>query len=36
VNKTTITEALAYVFTGFVAGYLVAALVVAKHWGWLP
>lgn len=34
--RNKMAEALAYIITGFVAGYFVAALVVARYWGWLP
>ncbi len=27
-----LADKMAYVFIGFTAGYLVAALVVARHW----
>lgn len=32
----TLQEYLACIFMGFVTGYLVAAVMVARHWGWLP
>jgi hypothetical protein len=25
-----------WIFVGFAGGYFWAALVVARHWGWLP
>jgi len=29
-------DKLVLMFCGFVAGYMLAALVVARHWGRLP
>lgn len=29
-------DKLVLMFCGFVAGYMIAALIVARHWGHLP